>query len=187
MSEALRRYDTAHGSVVLRPETASDEPFLFALLDSHAGQRLRDSGLPAAAVEPLMRMQFQAQTRTYQSAYPRAVFSIIEAGGAPIGRLIEEDEGERVYFVDFALLPERRARGLGTAFIEMVADEWGRRGRAARVEVRPDNIGSLRLCEKLGFVRIGEHNGHINLLRPIPGQHGGEGASRQTLNTDSDT
>jgi len=166
-SETLRRYDTVHGSVTLRPETAGDEAFLFALLVSHAGRRLLEGGLPAATVEPLMRMQFQAQTRTYQSAYPKAVFSIIEADGAPIGRLIEHDEGARVYFVDFALLPERRAKGLGTAFIEMVADEWGRRGRAARVEVRPDNVGSLRLCEKLGFVRIGEHNGHIDLLRSI--------------------
>ncbi|MBV8976296.1 MAG: GNAT family N-acetyltransferase [Alphaproteobacteria bacterium] len=165
MSEAVRRYETARGSVSLRPERASDEAFLFSLLLSHAGSRLQEGGIPAQTLEPLMRMQFAAQTRTYRTVYPNAVFSIIEADGVPIGRLIEEDEGERVYFVDFALLPVRRAQGLGTAFIEIVADEWGRRGRAARVEVRPDNVGSLRLCEKLGFARIGEHNGHINLLR----------------------
>jgi hypothetical protein len=50
----------------------------------------------------------------------------------------------------------------------MVADEWARKGRAARVEVFQDNVHSLKLCAKLGFVRIKDEGmGYVNLLRPL--------------------
>ncbi len=166
--EAVRRYDTRYGSVVLRPEGQHDAPFLFALFTSHAARPLRQAGLDDAAIDTMMRFQFRSQTTTYSDHYPDAVFSIIESNGKPIGRLIEEDEGDRVYFVDFALLPERQAKGLGTAFIEQVADEWAARGRAARVEVQYHNQPSLKLCHKLGFTQIEERSvGYLNLLRRI--------------------
>jgi len=168
MSPAPRRYETVHGTVTLRPERGEDEPFLFALFCDHAGRPLRQGGLPAAALDAAMRFQYRAQSGTHRKMFPDAVYSIIESGGVPIGRLIEQDEGDSVYFVDFALVPERQARGLGTAFIEMVAGEWALRGRAARVEVFQDNEHSLKLCAKLGFARTGESMGYINLLRAIP-------------------
>jgi len=173
MSLTSRRYDTMHGAVTLRPERDDDEPFLFALFCDHAGRSLRQSGLPAAALEAAMTFQYRAQSGTHRNMFPDAVYSIIESGGAPIGRLIEQDEGDRVYFVDFALVPERQARGLGTAFIELVAGEWALRGRAARVEVFQDNVHSLKLCAKLGFVRTGESMGYVTLLRAIPPLHEG--------------
>jgi GNAT superfamily N-acetyltransferase len=163
-----RRYDTALGSLALRPERAEDEPFLFALFCSHTGRVLRRSGLPDAAIETMLQFQYRANTETHHKTFPDAVFSIIESDGVSVGRLIEEDEGDRVYFVDFALVDEHQAKGLGTAFIEMVADEWARKGRAARVEVFQDNVHSLKLCAKLGFVRIKDEGmGYVNLLRPL--------------------
>jgi RimJ/RimL family protein N-acetyltransferase len=167
MSQTPRRYDTAHGLVTLRPERAEDEPFLFALFCDHAGRQLRQSGLPAAPLETAMKFQYRAQSGTHRKMFPDATYSIIESGDASIGRLIEQDEGDRVYFVDFALVSERQAKGLGTAFIEMVAGEWAQKGRAARVEVFQDNEPSLKLCAKLGFVRTGESMGYVNLLRAI--------------------
>jgi GNAT superfamily N-acetyltransferase len=114
----------------------------------------------------MVRFQFRSQTTTHRTAFPDAIYSIIESDGEPIGRLIEADEGDCVYFVDFALLPERQAKGLGTAFIEQVADEWTLKGRPARVEVQYHNEPSLKLCRKLGFEQIANRNaGYINLLR----------------------
>jgi GNAT superfamily N-acetyltransferase len=165
----IRRYDTALGSLTMRRECAEDEPFLFALFCSHAGRVLRRGGLPDAAIETMLQMQYRASTATHRTMFPNGAYSIIESDSVPIGRLIEEDEGASVYFVDFALLEERQAKGLGTAFIEMVADEWARKGRAARVEVFQDNAHSLKLCAKLGFVGIADKGtGYVNLLRSGP-------------------
>jgi GNAT superfamily N-acetyltransferase len=116
----------------------------------------------------MVAFQYRSQTANNRALFPGAAFSIIESEGEPIGRLIEHDEGETVYFVDFALLPERQAKGLGTAYIEMVAAEWALKGRAARVEVRYGNAHSLKLCQNLGFVLLEDKGtGFVNLIRPV--------------------
>ena len=166
--EALRRYDTSHGTVTLRLETPGDDAFLFALFSSHTGRVLRQAGLPDTAIRTMLQFQYRSNNQTHRAAFPNACYSIIESEGNPIGRFIEEDEGATVYFVDFALLEDRQAKGLGTAFIATVVDEWALKGRAARVEVLQNNEPSLKLCRKLGFVATREHAGYINLVRAIP-------------------
>jgi len=152
----------------MRPERLDDETFLYALFKSHTERPLKRAGLDDAQIETMVSMQYRSQNGTMRATYPAADYSIIESGAAPIGRLIEQDEGATVYFVDFALLPERQAQGLGTAYIEMVADEWAIKGKAARVEVRYDNAHSLKLCKNLGFVLLEDKGmGFVNLIRPI--------------------
>ena len=165
MTETLRRYDTRHGTLTMRRERGDDAAFLFALFASHASRPFTMGGIPQPVIDQQMTIQYRAQSGTHRALFPDAVYNIIESDGVPIGRLIEQDEGETVYFVDFAFLPERQAKGLGTAFIEMVADEWGALGRAARVEVLFTNAHSLKLCSNLGFVRTGEKAGYIELRR----------------------
>lgn len=152
----------------MRPERPDDDAFLFALFRSHTERPLRRAAMADAAIETMVAFQYRSQTFNNRALFPDAAFSIIEMDGAPIGRLIEQDEGETVYFVDFAWLPEHQAKGLGTAYIEMVADEWALKGRAARVEVRYDNAHSLKLCKNLGFVQLEDKGmGFVNLIRPI--------------------
>jgi GNAT superfamily N-acetyltransferase len=152
----------------MRPERPDDETFLKALFKSHTERPLKRAGLDDAAIETMVALQYRSQSGTNRAMFPDAAYSIIESDGASIGRLIEQDEGETVYFVDFALLPEHQAKGLGTAYIEMVADEWAMKGRAARVEVRYGNAHSLKLCKNLGFVLLEDKGtGFVNLVRPI--------------------
>jgi GNAT superfamily N-acetyltransferase len=166
---AERRYDTAHGSVALRPERPEDEAFLLELFRSHSTGVLELAGMPPDAIDKLIDFQYRSQTATYRDLFPNAAFWIIQSGGIPIGRLIEEDEGDAVYFVDFALLPDRQRKGLGSAFIDMVADEWAKRGIAARVKVLINNEASLKLCRKCGFVQNESFDmGFIGLRREPP-------------------
>lgn len=161
-----RRYATRYGTVTLRPERADDDPFLRLLFDGHAIGVLQTTNMPPDAIRTLLDFQYRSQSGTHRALYPNAVFSIIELDGQPIGRLIEHDEGDAVYYADFALLPDRQRHGLGTAFIEMVSDEWGNRGRAARVEVLMTNEPSFKLCHKLGFVETGRtQTGYVELRR----------------------
>lgn len=168
MMEESRRYQTRCGTVTMRPERTDDDAFLLALFRGHTERPLKRAGLGDAQIETIVAFQYRSQTANNRALFPRAAFSIIESEGRPIGRLIEHDEGEAVYFVDFALLPGRQAQGLGTAYIEMVADEWALKGRAARVEVRYDNAHSLKLCKNLGFVLLEDKGmGFVNLIRPV--------------------
>jgi ribosomal protein S18 acetylase RimI-like enzyme len=163
-----RRYETKCGTVTMRPERPDDEAFLRALFASHTERPLKQAGLADAQIDTMVAFQYRSQTATNRALYANALFSIIELDGAPIGRLIEHDEGETVYFVDFAFLPEHQAKGLGTALIEIVADDWAQKGRAARVEVRYGNDHSLKLCRNLGFVLLEDNGrGFVNLVRPI--------------------
>ena len=166
--EVSRRYETSHGTVTLRPELPRDDAFLFALFSSHTGRVLRQSNLAEPAIQTMLQLQYRSSTQTHRNVFPDACYSIIESEGLAIGRFIEQDEGATVYFVDFALVEDRQARGLGTAFIAMVADEWALKGRAARVEVRYNNTHSLKLCRNLGFVLLEDKGmGFVNLIRPV--------------------
>ena len=82
--EVLRRYDMALGSVVLRPERAQDEAFLFALFDAHTGRVMRQAGLPEPAIRTMIEFQFRSNNQTHRRwIFPDAVYSIIERRRRP--------------------------------------------------------------------------------------------------------
>jgi GNAT superfamily N-acetyltransferase len=151
MGRELRTISTPRGDFVFRPERAEDEPFLFRLFAAHNSEILRLSGFPAATIDTLMEFQFRSQTKTYRATYPDAIFSIVSWSGREVGRFIEYDETDIVYFVDFLLDPEYQAKGLGPAITWALMQEWAARGRGTRVEVRVTNEPCLKMCRRLGF------------------------------------
>jgi RimJ/RimL family protein N-acetyltransferase len=154
MSDQSRIVRTARGDFVLRPERVEDDAFLFRLFRLNTIDVLHLMGMPQEEIDKLVKFQYRSQTATYRAVFPEACFSIIDFAGETIGRLIEHDEGDLVYFVDFVLLPERQALGLGTAFIRAIMDEWAGRGRGTRVRVLVTNEASRKLCRKLGMHEI---------------------------------
>lgn len=164
MSETARTIRTPRGDFVLRPETAEDEPFLFRLFASNNSGSLRIAGFPEDFIEKLITFQFRSQTSTYRGMYPDAIFSIVEFEGEAIGRFIEHDETDVVYFVDFVLFPQNRTKGIGSALTRALMEEWAAKGRGTRVEVLMNNAASLTMCRKLGFVESEpQPNGYVEL------------------------
>jgi len=108
-----------------------------------------------AVKEALVRMQFQSQTATYRAQYPDARFDIIERGGTPIGRIVVDPGGEAACIVDFALSPESRGHGLGTAILAGVLDCFARPKRRVLSKVLATNAASLRMCRRVGFAETG--------------------------------
>jgi ribosomal protein S18 acetylase RimI-like enzyme len=153
MHGAWRTIATPRGDFVLRPEAPEDERFLFDLFASNNLGILRQAGFAPEVVEKLISFQFRSQTRTYREMFPDALYSIVLLEGKEAGRFIEHDEGDAVYFVDFVLLPQHRAIGLGSALTRALMDEWAARGRDTRVKVMVNNEASLKMCRKLGFVQ----------------------------------
>jgi ribosomal protein S18 acetylase RimI-like enzyme len=153
MSRERRIIATPRGDFVFRPETPQDAPFLLRLFMPHTVKTLRLAGLPDEAIEKLVGFQHRAQTATHRGMFPDAIYSIVEFGGEQVGRFIEQDESDVVYFVDFALFPEHQAKGLGAALTRALMDEWAGRGRGTRVEVMVNNARCLKMCRGLGFTQ----------------------------------
>jgi GNAT superfamily N-acetyltransferase len=156
--------DTPRGPIVLRPEWPEDGPFLLHLFAANRSGILRLAGLPDQMVEHLIQVQHQSQTRTYRTLFPRAQYWIIELADLPIGRLIEHDEQEVIYFTDIAILPAHQAQGLGSVLIGTLMRDWAARGRDARAKAPIDNVPSLKLFRRLGFVETGmDETAYVNL------------------------
>jgi len=180
MSEQRRIVETKRGPFILRPERPEDDDFLFQLFRSNNIDVLHLMGLADEMVEQLIQFQYRSQTATYRGLFPDAVYSIVERDGETIGRFIENDEEDVVYFVDFVLVPERQSQGLGSAFIRAIMDEWAARGRGTRVKIMFNNEPSLKMCHKLGMVETEPDNmGYVELrwYPPRPGESGTAGVN----------
>ncbi len=152
MTDEHRTIVTPRGTFVLRPERPEDDPFLLRLFAANNIQILQMAGFPAEMVEKLIAFQHRSQTATHRGMFPDAIYSIVKFEGQEVGRFIEHDEKDVVYFVDFALFPEHQAKGLGAALTRALMEEWAARGRGTRVEILMNNEPCLRMCRRLGFV-----------------------------------
>ena len=133
----------------LRPERPEDAAFLAALFRSAAPAL---DGLPASVAAALLAMQVRSQAASYRAAYPAACFAVIERGGEPIGRLVVAP-GPVACVVDYALLPEVRGAGLGTAVLAAVL---ARIDGDVQCRVLAGNRASLAMFRRLGFAVTGE-------------------------------
>jgi RimJ/RimL family protein N-acetyltransferase len=143
------------GTIGLRPERAGDEGFLAALFRDTALAELALMPVDDATKEALVCMQFASQTATYRSRFPRARFDIVERDGEPIGRLVTDPGGaDAGCIVDFALLPDHRAHGLGSAILRAVLAQFAGARRRVRCKVLAGNEPSLRMCRRVGFTEV---------------------------------
>ncbi|UCG36852.1 MAG: GNAT family N-acetyltransferase [Candidatus Bathyarchaeota archaeon] len=84
------------------------------------------------------------------------IFFIIEKSQAAVGHINGWMRG-RTIEIGFALVPNERAKGLGTEAIQMMLDHLFITKDSARIQVSTDvrNIASQRALEKAGFRREG--------------------------------
>lgn len=163
--------ETTSGPVRLRAERPGDETFLFTLFRSHMLAEIAMMPVDQATREALVRMQFQSQTSTYRAQFPDARFDIMEVGNEPIGRIVVDPGGEAGCIVDFALLPDSRGQGRGTAIMAAVLAWFAPLGRPMRCKVLMYNEPSARMCRRVGFEQIGADPPFLQLeWRPLLGQ-----------------
>jgi ribosomal protein S18 acetylase RimI-like enzyme len=153
------------GGLTLRPEAEDghDEAFLFALFASVKAPEMALMPIDDCARGYLLRMQYRSMTASYRAGFPNARFEIVEQDCEPIGRLVTDVQPDHVYYVDVALLPHARGRGIGTALMRAALDEPRRLGIPCRVKVMSDNVASLRLWARLGFTPRAEMPPQIEL------------------------
>jgi ribosomal protein S18 acetylase RimI-like enzyme len=151
-------------TISLRPFRPEDQEFLFQLYASTRMHEIAGFGWPAAQQEMFLQMQFNAQRRSYESAYKDAEHQIVELDGQPIGRLMVLREKDFAVLVDIALLAEHRGRGVGGRLVRELMQQCARDGVTLRLQVLKSNP-ALRLYERLGFIRTGEDQMYVQMER----------------------
>src|SRR5688572_33213884 len=99
----------------LRPAQPDDEPFLYELYASTRKEEISSYGWDAAQQGAFLTLQFTAQRRHYEMAYPDAEHRIILIEHLPAGRILIFRTQQEILLVDIALLPDHRGHGIGTA------------------------------------------------------------------------
>jgi ribosomal protein S18 acetylase RimI-like enzyme len=135
----------------LRNACEDDLPFLFSLYCDVRSPEVNAWGWTASQRDAFLRMQFDAQRRSYQAAYPQATHHIVCSGGVPIGRRLAAAAPEGLRLVDIALLGAYRNRGIGTRLIQQLMDESAAGSVALSLQVLRGNPAQ-RLYERMGFI-----------------------------------
>ena len=134
----------------LRPAESSDEGLLLRIFaESHcAGFELL--ALEPAALEGLIRMQFQARQGQYRMQ-PGAVEYLIRRDGIPVGSCWLSESAEQLRVLDIAVLAEHRRRGIARSVLGELSARAVAAGKPVRLSVWRENSPALALYREFGF------------------------------------
>jgi ribosomal protein S18 acetylase RimI-like enzyme len=147
----------------LRAATPDDLDFQRKL---YAATRAEE--MNAAQFTPEMRasfitMQFNAQTTHYSNTHPGAEWSIIECGGACVGRIIVDRTDKALNLMDIALMPEFRGRGIGTELLNTLCAEATAKQLPLRLFAYTGER-AIGLYHRLGFKDVHEDGIYTELV-----------------------
>lgn len=154
MSSAIQLSLPSGGTLVLRPVTAEDEPFLLSVYAGTRADELGQVEWGEGQQELFVRWQFDLQRREYDARFPDARYELILIDGQPAGRIWTGSDEEQIRLLDIALLPQFQNRGAGTLLLRRLIDEAARAQKPLRHMVFVLNNDAHRFYERLGFVVI---------------------------------
>lgn len=145
----------------VRPAQPEDQEFLFRLYASTRPE-VGALGWTAQQQEAFLRMQFNAQQRWYQTAYPVSEHNIIMVNDVPAGRMLLSGNEDSVALVDIALLPDYRSQGIGSALIHTLIETEKAKERTVVLQVLRTNPAQY-LYQRLGFVVTGQDEMYLQM------------------------
>jgi ribosomal protein S18 acetylase RimI-like enzyme len=152
--------------VSLRSMTDADLPFLERVYGSTREAELAQTDWSDVQKAQFIAFQFHAQHQHYTTHYHGAQFFVIERDGIPVGRLYLHWREDELRIVDIALLPDARGAGIGGSLLGALMAQAAAQGKGVSIHVEQMNP-AMRLYERLGFRRIGEHGiYHLMQWRP---------------------
>ena len=131
--------------VTLRPATAQDREFLYAL---HCATMRHVIEQTWGWDEAWQRAEFEKRFEAY-------AVSVIVAGSQPAGGLWLEQRPDSLYIHDVGVTPSQQGRGIGTAVVGLVIEQGARLGLPIALSVLPANPRARALYERLGFTVTG--------------------------------
>jgi ribosomal protein S18 acetylase RimI-like enzyme len=134
----------------LRPCTASDDAFLYALFSTTWESEV--AALPNQNLaQHVLRIQHIAQERRFASRYPGHDRFVVLVDDRPAGRLYVHQSGLSMHVVDLTLMPEFRSRGLGSSVVRDLFEVAAQERQSVTLRVGRRNRQATDLCSRLGF------------------------------------
>jgi ribosomal protein S18 acetylase RimI-like enzyme len=155
-----------HAAITFRPVTATDQEFLLEVYASTREAELRLVSWTTEQKHAFVVQQFIAQDTAYRREYPNATFDVIEVDGRGAGRLLVERRADVIDVLDIALLPQFRARGVGTTVMRALCAEATANG--TRISLYVEKFNPARAWyERLGFREVSDAEVYL-LLEWLP-------------------
>jgi RimJ/RimL family protein N-acetyltransferase len=140
----------------------ADEPFLIEL---YAGTRAEEMALVPWSEEQKSAFVLYHQRQHYQKIYHEASHDIILADDRKVGRLYVARLPAEIRIVDITIVSPDRNGGIGTYLLKRLMTEAASVHKRLRIYVESFDP-SIRLFERLGFLRMEEQGIHILMERP---------------------
>jgi ribosomal protein S18 acetylase RimI-like enzyme len=141
--------------ISLRPIASEDLPFLFEIYASTREEELSIIPWDASQKSAFLRMQFEAQDRSYRAQFPGASFDLILLAGRPVGRLLVDRREDEIRVIDISLHRDVRGVGIGGTLLGDLIAEARLASKPIRLHVDRANRAK-GLYRRLGFRTIGE-------------------------------
>lgn len=140
----------------MRPARPSDQVFIASLYRSTRDD-LRLADAEQDFIEELIGMQQQAQTVGYGTAFPNAMYFIVEKHHQALGRVAVDFGHNEVRLLDIAFIPEARGKGYGEAVIRGLQQAASQTRAPLVLTVARNNPAAQKLYLRLGF-KVEESN-----------------------------
>ncbi|MFO7593325.1 MAG: GNAT family N-acetyltransferase [Pseudomonadota bacterium] len=134
----------------IRPARDTDNPFI-ELLYRETREDLLLLDAEADFVEELIEMQMKAQSIGYGTAFPNALYYIVEKQGERIGRVTVDFGANEVHVIDLALIRAARSRGYGAAVLKAVQMAAVKVMAPVSLSVDFNNLRAKQFYYRLGF------------------------------------
>lgn len=150
--------------ITTRPLVPADDLFLQLVYQSTREPEMALLGWSTAEKTAFAQMQFQAQRADYQRRFPHADYALILAAAKPAGYLYVARSPQEIRLLDIALMPSQRNQGIGTTILRQLMAEAETSQRQLSYMVLRTNEDALRLYQRLGFQKAGEHGHHYLMV-----------------------
>jgi len=159
---AANRFVNRQQIVMLEWHGFASQPWVAREAEGIRVRKMMESDLPpvertdAASFDPL----WQNPLGTLQRAFSQSLFATVaeDTQGIIVGYQITTGGGQRAHLARLAVHPAVQGRGVGKALLSDLFRMLAQQGPSRlTVNTQNDNLTSLNLYRKMGFVRTGEH------------------------------
>lgn len=144
------------------PAGHEDQHFLLQVYAASRREEVAQWGWDREQQEAFFKMQFEAQSRSFEMQYPDADHRLVLYNGQKIGRIIIVRSDQEILLADIALLPEFRSAGIGGSLIRDLQAEAARTDSTVLLHVIKSNR-ARGLYTRLGFGITGESDTHFSM------------------------
>ncbi|CAH1218547.1 hypothetical protein PAECIP111893_04442 [Paenibacillus plantiphilus] len=147
--------------------SSDDELFLYELYAETRREELSVLNWQEEQEQAFLRMQFDAQRRSYRFQYSELRQEIVMFEQRRAGQLTTAVTEHAVVLVDVTLLPDCRNQGIGTEIITGLQQHAAALGLNLRLHVLQHNRAK-RLYDRMGFQVTGEQPPYLSMEWKLP-------------------